>query len=89
MAGLLLTECAGEKSRAGTRKQRGGGWAGPKERREGEKRDLGFLFFKLLFKLYKLHSNKHKTMHSNYDAQALIDSKIIEMIFKYLKAKFI
>jgi hypothetical protein len=28
-------------------------------------------------------------MHSNYDAQALVASKIIEMVFKYLKAKFI
>jgi hypothetical protein len=28
-------------------------------------------------------------MHSNYDAQALIISNIIKMIFKYLKAKFI
>jgi hypothetical protein len=34
-------------------------------------------------------SLKQKTMHSNYDEQALIDSKIIRMIFKYLKAKFI
>jgi hypothetical protein len=59
--------------------------------REGEKRGFGvsfFSFFKLFFKLCKLHSNKHKTIHSNYDAQALIASKIIEMIFKYLKAKF-
>jgi hypothetical protein len=33
-------------------------------------------------------SLKHKTMHLNHDAHALIDSKIIKMI-KYLKAKFI
>jgi hypothetical protein len=43
---------------------------------------VSFLFF---FKLvFKLHSN-NKTMHSNYDAQALIVSSIIEMIFKYFK----
>jgi hypothetical protein len=37
-------------------KERGGGWAGPKKRREGEKRDLGFLsfsFFKLFFFKFK------------------------------------
>jgi hypothetical protein len=28
-------------------------------------------------------------MHSNHDAQALIDSKIIKMISKYLETKFI
>jgi hypothetical protein len=26
-------------------------------------------------------------MHSNHDAQALIDSKIIKMIFKYFKGQ--
>jgi hypothetical protein len=53
------------------------GWVGERERR-----GFGFLYF---FKLCKLHSNKHETMHSNYDAQALIASKIIKMIFKYFK----
>jgi hypothetical protein len=30
-----------------------------------------------------------KTMQPKYDAQAHVACKIIEMIFKYLKAKFI
>jgi hypothetical protein len=30
-----------------------------------------------------------KNMQPKYDAQALVASKIIKMIFKYLKAKFI
>jgi hypothetical protein len=63
--GLRLGEWARKVSRAEMRpaalvllglKERGGGWAGPKERREGEKRDLGFLsfsFFKLFFFKFK------------------------------------
>jgi hypothetical protein len=55
---------------------------GLKEREGEEGRFCEFsFFFKLVF---KLHSN-NKTMHSNYDAQALIVSSIIEMIFKYFK----
>jgi hypothetical protein len=61
--------------------------AGLRERKRGREEGLGF--FQTLSKLCKLHSNKHATMHSNYDAQALIASKIIKLIFKYLMAKFI
>jgi hypothetical protein len=52
-----------------------------KEKERGRQEGFGFFnsFQTLFFKLCKLHSND-KTMHSNYDAQALIDSKIIKMI---------
>jgi hypothetical protein len=63
-----------------------GGPAGPKEERGRGERSVKLSFlkklFKFLFKLCKLHSN-NKTMHPNHDAQALIISNIIEMIFKY------
>jgi hypothetical protein len=60
------------------------GWA-----RKGEREREGRVsFFQTLFQTLQT-SLKHKTMHSNYHAQALIISNIIEMIFKYLKAKFI
>jgi hypothetical protein len=68
------------------------GWA--EERKGKGRKGLGFPFsffkilFKLFFKLCKLHSS-NKIMHSNHDAQELINSNIIEMIFKYLRAKFI
>jgi hypothetical protein len=45
-------------------------------------------FSNSFFKLFKLHSN-NKTMHLNYDAQALIISDIIEMMFKNFKGQFI
>jgi hypothetical protein len=53
-------------------------------KRKGE-RILGFSFFKILLKL--IFSNfqtslKQETMHSNHDAQALVISNIIEMMFK-------
>jgi hypothetical protein len=88
-----------EKEREGEAGHCGKKWAeeGWATGQKGEGKEEGFWcffsFFQTLFqtfsKLCKLHSNKHKTMHSNYDAQALVASKIIEMIFKYLKAKFI
>jgi hypothetical protein len=66
------------------------GRLGRKERGRGG-RVWFFSFFKILFKLFfklcKLHSN-NKTMHSNHNAQALIISNIIEMIFKYFKGQF-
>jgi hypothetical protein len=31
--------------------------------------------------------NQTRTLQPTYDAQALVASKIVEMIFKYLKAK--
>jgi hypothetical protein len=80
--------CRGEEPSRNEETERGWlGWA--KREKRGREEGCGVSFFKLLFKLYKLHSNKHKTMHSNYDAQALIVSNIIEMTFKYLKANFI
>jgi hypothetical protein len=65
-----------EKGRLGWNERRG---------RRGLKFSFFFrLFFKLFFKLCKLHSN-NKTMQSNHNAQALIISNIIAMIFKYFK----
>jgi hypothetical protein len=62
-----------------------------RETGRGEK-GFGIFLFKFFsnsfFKLFKLHSH-NKTMHSNHDAQALIISNIIEMIFKYFKGQFI
>jgi hypothetical protein len=45
--------------------------------------------FKLILKLSKQHTIKQKPCISNHDAQTLIASKIITMIFKYFRAKFI
>jgi hypothetical protein len=63
-----------------------------RKRRKGEGEGVwGFLFkfvSKSFFKLFKLHSN-NKTMHSNHDAQPLIISIIIEMMFKYFEGQFI
>jgi hypothetical protein len=63
------------------------GRLGPEEKGRGEM-GFGVFLFKFFsnsfFKLCKLHSN-NKTMHSNNDAQALIISNIIEMMFKYFK----
>jgi hypothetical protein len=57
--------------------------------REGERVEVWFsFFFQTPFRTLQTSLNP-KTMHLNYDAQELIDSKIIKMIFKYLKAKFI
>jgi hypothetical protein len=98
-AGALGSERQREKE--GQRRPRACGlrrkrrrWACWAERkRKGEREgfwEFSFFFnsFQTFFKLCKLHSN-NKTMHSNHDAHALIVSNIIEMIFKYLKAKFI
>jgi hypothetical protein len=62
-------------------------WAGP--RVEGERfrglMSFVFLFFSKTFQIFsniqnilKLHTNKQNTMHSNYDAQALIASKLLK-----------
>jgi hypothetical protein len=61
------------------------------KRKAGGLAGFGFLFkffSKSFFKLFKLHSN-NKTMHSNHDAQPLIISIVIEMMFKYFKGQFI
>jgi hypothetical protein len=60
------------------------GWKG---REKGLRFGFPF-FFQTPFRTLQTSLNP-KTMHLNYDAQELIDSKIIKMIFKYLKAKFI
>jgi hypothetical protein len=64
------------------------------KREERDRRGiLGFFFFSNFFKLLNSFKTSHKqtinTMQPKDDAQALIASKIIKMIFKYLKAKFI
>jgi hypothetical protein len=74
----------------GLRKKRegeGGGPTGPKEKR-GE----GFRVF-FLFNFFSNFSNfqtslKQETMHSNHDAQTLIISSFIKMMFKYFKGQF-
>jgi hypothetical protein len=66
-------------------------WAGEKKKgrlgqkgEKGRERGFGISFFQTLSQTLQT-SLKHKTMHLNYDAQALIVSNIIEMIFKYFK----
>jgi hypothetical protein len=79
LLGLLV-----EKEKVGRGKEAGP--TGPKRReREGE-RFWNFFFFKLFFQTLQT-SPKHKTMLSNYNAQAIIVSNIIEMIFKYFKGQ--
>jgi hypothetical protein len=58
-------------------------------KRKGE-RGLGFFF---LFNFFSNFSNfqtslKQETMHSNHDAQTLIISSFIKMMFKYFKGQF-
>jgi hypothetical protein len=71
------------------RKERGR-WAGePREKRE-EVWGLGisFLnFFQIHFSNFQT-SLKQETMHSNHDAQALIISNFIKVMFKYFKGQF-
>jgi hypothetical protein len=55
--------------------------------RERERRGFGFCFFN--FMIFKTSHKQAKSRQQKDDAQALIASKIIKMIFKYLKAKFI
>jgi hypothetical protein len=75
----LLVEKKGKRAEG-----KGAGWAGLRER---EREVLEFSFFSNSFSNFcKLHSN-NKTMHSNHDAQTLIVSNIIEMIFKYFKGQ--
>jgi hypothetical protein len=58
-------------------------WAGREERRG--MRGLGILFlnpFQIHFSNFQTSLNQ-ETMHSNHDAQALVISNFIEMMFKY------
>jgi hypothetical protein len=91
-AGGLDVSWAEEKGKEKRNGPRGDRIAGLKERQGEGRRVLGFFLFKFFsnsfFKLFKLHS-RNKTMHSNHDAQALIISNIIEMMFKYFKGQFI
>jgi hypothetical protein len=64
------------------------GLKGKGERGEGKR------FFLFLNRFSNSFSNfetsiKQETMHSNHDAQALIISNFIQMLFKYLKSQFI
>jgi hypothetical protein len=54
-------------------------------------RDLGFFFLKLFSNSFSNFqtSLKQETMHSNRDAQTLIISNFIKMMFKYFKGQFI
>jgi hypothetical protein len=62
----------------------GGGPAWPKEKRGEGFRDFSFLknSFQIHFSNFQT-SLKQETMHSNHDAQALVISNFIEMMFKY------
>jgi hypothetical protein len=64
------------KKKRKTSQGKGTDWAEMGERGLGS----GLSFFSNSFQTLKT-SLKHKIMHSNYDAQALIVSKIIKMIF--------
>jgi hypothetical protein len=68
------------------REGEGGGPVGPKEKRGEEEMREGFSFFLNSFQIHFQNfqtSLKQKTMHSNHDAQVLVISNIIEMMFKY------
>jgi hypothetical protein len=80
------------------------GWLrGLREKREGERdgpAGLGgkrgeeksfFLFLNLFSNSFSNFqtSIKQETLHSNHDAQSLIISYFIQVIFKYLKSQFI
>jgi hypothetical protein len=73
-------------------KKREGRWAGWAEREKGRgERGLGILFlnsFQIHFSNIQT-SLKQETMHSNHDAQALVISNIIEMMFKYLETNLL
>ena len=73
-------------ARSGREREGRKGRAGPKREREGRE-GLGF-GFKTFYDFQTTHIQT-KTMQTKNDAQALVASKIIQMIFKYLKAKFI
>jgi hypothetical protein len=85
-------QAEGKKEREKEKKVGGEELGRKRERERGER--FGFFFLKFFsnsfsnFQTFKLHSNK-KTMHSNHDAQELIISNIIEMLFKYFKGQFI
>jgi hypothetical protein len=67
------------------------GLLGRMEKGRGGKRKKGFLFFKkTLFKSFSYFqtSIKQETMHSIHDAQTLIISNFIQVIFKYFKSQF-
>jgi hypothetical protein len=78
----------------GCGKREGESWAGgvDRKREKGERRGKrDFLFLKLFSNSFSNFqtSIKQETMHSNHDAQSLIISNFIQVIFKYFKSQFI
>jgi hypothetical protein len=68
-----------DKVRWGDGESWAGGLKGERGKREGVWGGFSLFFFSNLFKLCKLHSNKHKTtMQPKDDAQALVASKFIQ-----------
>jgi hypothetical protein len=60
-------------------------WAGPRGEGERFRGLVSLVFFSKTFQIFsnlqntlKLHTNKQNTLHSNYDAQALIASKLLK-----------
>jgi hypothetical protein len=60
------------------------------KRRKGRGEGFGVFLFKFFSNSFSNFQTplKQETMHSNHDAQALIISNIIEMMFKYFKGQF-
>jgi hypothetical protein len=71
-------------------RERWAGWAW-REKGRGERGKGFFLFLNLFSNSFSNFqtSIKQETMHSNHDAQSLIISYFIQLIFKYLKSQFI
>jgi hypothetical protein len=81
----LASRAAGKEKKK--KKSGSGEWAA----REGGGRGKGFSFFLNSFKIHFSNFQtllKQETMHSNHDAQALIISNFIKVIFKYFQSQF-
>jgi hypothetical protein len=78
----LASRAAGKEKKSGP-----GEWAAREGEGRGE-RGKGFSFFLNSFQIHFSNFQtllKQETMHSNHDAQALIISNFIKVIFKYWK----